>query len=106
MIFGLEGLGAGLLYLTAAAGGVTCKAQVPPPVRVVPSKSAVTYDHARSQAELDKIQIDTVNPYGLKRETHVGGLMSGEIRVEHQIGFVQERYEQLNQACLYYDSID
>lgn len=31
--------------------------------------------------------------------------MSGEIRVEHQIGFVQERYEQMNKACLHYDSL-
>ncbi len=103
MLLGLEGVAAGLLYMSAAA--IDCKKQALPPVRVSPSKSVIQYDNSKSQDELDLMEIDTVNPYGQNKETHVGGLMSGEIRVEHQIGFVQERYEQINQACLHYDSV-
>lgn len=103
MLLGLEGVAAGLLYLNAAA--IECKRQPVPPVRIIPSKSAIQYDNTKGQDELDRMEIDTVNPYGKNKDTHVGGLMSGEIRIEHQIGFVQERYEQLGQACLHYDSV-
>ncbi len=104
MLFGLEGVAAGLLYMNAAA--IECKRQPMPPVRITPSKSAVLYDNTKSQNELDRMEIDTVNPYGNSHKTHVGGLMSGEIRVEHQIGFVQEQYEALGQSCLHYDSVN
>lgn len=104
MLFGIEGLAAGLLYMNVAA--IECKRQPLPPVRVSPSKSMIQYDHSKSQNQLDRMEIDTVNPYGNSRKTHVGGLMSGEIRVEHQIGFVQERYDALGQACLHYDSVN
>ena len=104
MLFGLEGLAAGLLYMNVAA--IECVRQPMPPVRVSPSKSAIRYDNSKSQRDLDRMEIDTVNPYGHGRETHVGGLMSGEIRVEHQVGFVQERYEALGKACLYYDRVN
>lgn len=104
MIPGLESLAAGLLYL--AATGLKCSHQPPPPVKVVPTKSAVLYDFSKTQAELDMVDVDTANPYGSKKETHVGGLMSGEIRVEHQLGFVQERYETGSMACLHFGGID
>lgn len=109
MIFGLEGLAAGMLALSAVSGGgqaITCKAAALPPVRVEPSKSVIQYDHSLTQGQLDRMEIDTVNPYGDHKQTHVGGLMSGEITVEHQIGFVQERYDRLGVSCLYYDSVD
>lgn len=104
MLFGLELAAAGLLWAHASAQTVTCSHQAPPPVRVAPSLEQIKYDNSRTQRELDRMDIDTLNPYGNK-ETHVGGLMSGEIRVEHKVGFVQERYEQLDQTCVHYDSI-
>lgn len=104
MLFGLEIVAAGLLWTHASAPSVTCSRQPPPPVRVFPSLGDVRHDNSRSQYDLNKMEIDTVNPYG-ERETHVGGLMSGEIRVEHKVNFVQERYEQLGLTCVHYDAI-
>lgn len=103
MLPGLESVAAGLFYLAAS---VQCSAQAPPPIKVIPARSAIQYDHTKSRADLDRIEIDTINPYAGRRDTHVGGLMSGEIRVEHQIAFVQERYDQIDQACLHFDRLD
>ncbi len=105
MLPGLESIAAGLLMLSAA-GPLECTPQPLPQVKISPSKSAIQYDNSKSQKELDMMEIDTVNPYGAHKETHVGGLMSGEIRVEHQIGFIQERYEHIGQVCLHYGSIN
>lgn len=102
-MIGLELMMGGLLHLAAA--GVSCQPHPIPQVVVSPSRSAVQYDNTKSKKELETFQIDTVNPYDRHQETHVGGLMSGEIKVEHAVGFVQEKYESVQQGCLHYDSI-
>lgn len=104
MLFGLEILAAGMLWTQASAPQLRCSRQPPPPVRVIPSLGQTRHDNSLSQRDLNKMDIDTVNPYG-NRETHVGGLMSGEIRVEHKVGFVQEVYQQFNQICVHYDTV-
>lgn len=104
MLFGLEMIAAGLLWTEVSSGGVRCTRQPPPPVRVIPSIGQIKQNHSLSQRDLTKMEIDTENPYGGRR-THVGGLMSGEIRVEHKVGFVQEVYEQIGQVCVHFDAI-
>lgn len=104
MLFGLELVAAGLLLTEVNSGAVRCSRQPPPPIRVIPSLGQIQHDHTLSQSDLTKKEIDTENPYGGRR-THVGGLMSGEIRVEHKVGFVQEVYEQIRQVCVHFDAI-
>ncbi len=105
-MFGLELAAAGLLHMAQAQPDVACNAGKAPKVIVKPSKSEIYYDFSRSQANLDGMDIDTVSPYGPGKETHVGGLMSGEIQVKNRVSYLIERYEGQGQACLHYDTIE
>lgn len=103
-MIGLELAVAGWLHL--ASNEVKCIHQTAPKITVLPSKSTVTYDFSKSQAQLDGFDVDTVSPYGPGLETHIGGLMSGEVMVQHRVEFMQERYQHVDAGCLYIDKID
>lgn len=103
-MFGLELAMTGLLHLAAAE--VQCAPRKAPEITVVPSNSKIRYNFTKSQTDLDGFDIDTLSPYGPNKETHVGGLMEGEISVEHRIRFMQETYQSLDQGCLHIDTID
>lgn len=103
-MIGLDYLVAGYFHLAAA--DTLCKARKTPEVSVIAKNSNVRYDHSRSQAELEQLKTDTISPYGADVQTHVGGLMSGEVRTAHNIRFVQEHFPRQHRACVYIDKID
>jgi len=103
-MLGLELMAVGMLQL--ADMKVECKPHKAPQINVLPSKSNVTYDFSKSQAELNTFDIDTISPYGPDYTTHVGGLMLGEMQVKHRIGFMHEKYNGLDRGCLYFDTVE
>ncbi len=102
-MFGLEILAAGMLYLapTPVLASVECHAKSAPKINVLPTKSIVKYDFSKTKPELNKVDVDTVSPYGPNHKTYVSGLMSGSIQVKHQVSFIHETYDQLGKGCLY-----
>ena len=106
-MFGLELLAAGMLYLspTPVVAEIECHAKTAPKINVLPSKSRVRYDFTKSKAQLNNVDVDTVSPYGPNHRTTVSGLMSGSIKVEHQVGFLHETYDQLGTGCIYLKSV-
>ena len=123
-MIGLEIIAAGLLHYAQYSTGqngsrtagsntpqktaekIVCEAPSKPIVKVVPSKSTISYDFSVPQSGLNKKQIDTESPYGPGHETEVGGLMSGEISIESRMSFIQSQYTHLNKVCLHYDRIE
>ena len=91
---------------TQVVAQIECRTQVPPKINVLPSKSRVKYDFSKTKAELNEVDVDTVSPYGPNHKSTVSGLMSGSIQVEHQLAFVHESYDQLDQGCVYLKSVD
>lgn len=85
---------------------IVCEAPSKPTVKVVPSKSTISYDFSVPQSGLNNKQIDTESPYGAGHETEVGGLMSGEISIESRMSFIQSQYTHVNKVCLHYDQIE
>jgi len=105
VIMGLEQAFAAYLYL---AGGpkIQCQLKKAPEITVSATDTNVRYDHSKTQAQLGNFDIDTVSPYGPNVQTHVGGLMSGEVSISQQMRFMQETYPAINTACLYVDQIN
>ncbi len=102
-MIGLDYLLAGYFHL--ASGQINCTLKKAPQIHVAASDTSVAYDHSRSQSELDNFQIDTVSPYGANVQTHVGGLMAGEVSISQNIRIMQETYPNINMGCLYIDSV-
>lgn len=107
-LFGLDLIMAGVLSLspTPVVAQVECHAKVAPKISVLPSKSNVQYDFTKTKPELNNIDVDTVSPYGPNHKTYVSGLMSGSIKVENQVSFMMEEYEQLGLGCIYLRTIE
>lgn len=102
-MIGLDYLLAG--YVQLAAGQIECKLKKAPQINVVASDTTVRYDHTKTQAQLDNFENDTVSPYGANVQTHVGGLMAGEVKVSQSIKLYQETWPNLNAGCVYVDSV-
>jgi hypothetical protein len=102
-MIGLEFVMGGLLQMAAIGG---CAKQKPPNILAEPLTSVVQYDFTKSRGDLQNFDIDTVSPYGPEHRAKVGGLMSGEIRVESRIRFMQEKYAARGAGCVHVDSID
>ncbi|MEM9469679.1 MAG: hypothetical protein AAF988_05910 [Pseudomonadota bacterium] len=114
-MFGLEIAAVGLLHLASSERKTTadfiksqveCRAKVPPKVRIKPTKAKIQYDFTKSKEDLKNFDIDTVSPYGPGHETHVGGLMRGEIQMKKETSFLQETYAHLGYGCFYVGEID
>lgn len=92
-------------YVHLAASEIRCEARRTPRIEVGASDTRVRYDHTKSQAEMDRLENNSLNPYGKNVEAHVGGLMAGEVSISQNIRIYQETWPGLNRGCLYYDSI-
>lgn len=95
---------AGSLYLVSS--GMDCRAQRAPVIQVSVRDSTVQYNHSKTKKELETLPVDTVSPYGAGVQTHIGGLMSGEVRISQNIRFIQETYPRAGKGCLYIDQIN
>jgi len=102
-LIGLDYLVAGYFHLASA--DIKCQLKTAPRIDISASDTSVRYDHTKSQKELDNLGTDTVSPYGKNVQTHVGGLMSGEVSISQNIRIMQETYPTLNAGCLYVDSV-
>lgn len=107
-MFGLDFIFAGgLMILTGGmAAPVTCPAKEAGKVNIIWSSDAVKYDFSHSQAQLDRMEIDTENPYDRSVKTHVGGLMSGGINVRSSIQVATLTYPRSRVVCQWIDKID
>jgi hypothetical protein len=93
-------------YFHLASADIQCKVKKSPEIRVSATDTVVRYDHSKTQKELEGFEIDTVSPYAAGIQTHVGGLMSGEVSVNQSIQFLKETYSGLNAGCLLINQIE
>jgi hypothetical protein len=102
-LIGLDYLAAGYLHLAAA--DAKCQIKKTPEITVIATDTKVRYDHSKSQSQLDNFQYDTVSPYDAGVQTHVGGLMAGEVSISQNLRIMQETYPRFNFGCLYFDTV-
>mgnify|MGYP000158395830 CR=1 FL=1 len=75
-------------------------------VNIVWGSDNIRYDFTKSQSQMDRMQTDTVNPYGRDVKTHVGGLMRGGISVQSNTQVAILTFPRTRQACLWVDKVD
>lgn len=95
-----------MLFPAAAKAVTNCPPQPAGKVNIIWSSDAVKYDFSKSQAQMDRMETDTENPYDRKVKTHVGGLMSGGISLKSQIQVATMTYPQSRVTCQWIDSVD
>ena len=106
MISILEPLAAlGLLTLASDPSSV-CRVPKPVDIRVTPKTSKVKYDISQTRDEIQKYNIDTVNPYGFDAKTHTNGFMRGLIKMQPFVK-LDYKYVYQNQAvCIWYEKVE
>lgn len=87
-------------YLHLAAGEVACQLKKSPEIHVTASDTSLKIDNSKTRAQLDQFEIDTISPYGKSVQSHVGGLMSGEIKTTSNLSLMSETFPAINTACL------
>lgn len=92
-------------WATADANGAWCKASRAPRVHIDTSTDQISWDFTKSEKQLNKFEIDTVNPYGSNVITDVGGLMQGGIELKESMRLSTLTHKGLNQICYWYDTI-
>ncbi len=113
-MFGLEFLAAAVLHLPSnalfkpapVAYQVQCRAAITPKISVLPVKGRVKHDLTKSKSQLNRVDVDTISPYGPNHNANVSGLMSGTLQIKHEMGFMQETYDRVNQTCVYLKSVN
>lgn len=84
----------------------TCPSKPVGKVNIIWSSDAVKYDFSKSQHEMDRMEIDTKNPYDRSVKTHVGGLMSGGIGIKSEINVATLTYPRSRSVCQWIGSMN
>lgn len=90
----------------SARAAVECQAKAPPRINVHPSKSRIKYDFTKGRDYLNRVEVDTISPYGANHSTNVSGLMSGSIQLKSNVTFMQETYPHQGRGCLFIKGVD
>lgn len=93
-------------YLQLAAADVSCQLKKTPQINVAATDTTLKIDHSKSKAELDSFQIDTISPYSKDVQSHVGGLMSGEVKTTSNLSLMSETFPTINATCLMIDKVN
>jgi hypothetical protein len=89
-----------------AQARLSCEAKSKSRVNVTPVQSNIVYDFSKSKAQLNRMDVDTISPYGPQHKTNVSGLMSGSIQLKSNVAFMHETYKYLGRGCVYLKGVD
>lgn len=98
-----------MLFMVApsiAMANVTCPPKPAGKINIVWGSDNIAYDFTKSQAQLDRVDVDTDNPYDRSVKTHVGGLMKGGISVNSQVQVMTLTYPRSRQICQWIRQMD
>lgn len=83
-----------------------CRPGITPQVNIRTDTDRISWVYNKSQKQLNKADLDTVNPYGNNVITDVGGLMHGGIKMEETMQFGSLTNPNTREVCMYYNNID
>ena len=105
LLTAIIGILSGVSPAQAAGKHAWCKPSSYAKIQVKTSTDEILWDYSKSEKDLNKYKIDTVNPYGKNVITDVGGLMQGGIMMQEQMRFSTLTRSSVNQICYWYDDI-
>ncbi len=90
-----------------AASPSWCRAPQVPQVLVTPRMDPLRYDFSKNIDQLNRVDTDTINPYGNGVHSDTGGLMRGGIRTAYRTQFGGMAYgpHGRGQSCVWVDTI-
>lgn len=75
-------------------------------INVKPETHPVKYDYTKTLAQLQRVQSDTINPYGFHQTTQIRGLMQGSIQVRNpDVKFGYRQIDIAGNTCVWFDTI-
>lgn len=95
-----------LLPAPAFAAQSWCNPKTVPKINIKSDTDRITWIFSKSEKELNRKDIDTVNPYGNNVITDVGGLMQGGIKMQERMQFGGLTNPNTRETCMFYDKID
>lgn len=95
-----------IFFAFEAKAITTCPAKPAGKINIIWSSDAVKYDFTKSQAQMDAMETDTVNPYDRHVKTHVGGMMKGGVSLQSSIQVAGLTYPQSKVTCQWVDKMD
>lgn len=94
------------LLILASGAGAACGDLPRTAINVTPSASETKLVTARDLEQLQDIETDTVDPYGIHANTLTQGLMKGLVSIQPQITMDYKQLPGRNEVCIWYESID
>jgi hypothetical protein len=85
-----------------ARGG--CDMARPTKINVKPTTKDVQYDFRQDLKSIQKVKIDTINPYGHHHKSFTQGFMKGAIKMEPTVS-LDYKHSSFSGTCLWYDEI-
>lgn len=93
------------LIVLAGASADTCGAVTPTDIKIVPGTKEVVVDTSRSLAQIQGVDIDTINPYGYEKITHTYGFMDGGFGMRAETGLDFQIASRGKGYCLWYNKV-
>jgi len=107
MINGIDPLTAlSILTLASTDPSAVCKMPKPTEINVIPRTAEVTIDTSQTRAEIQKYNIDTVNPYGFGTDSHTNAFMRGAVGMTHEVNMDYKHVLSNRAVCIWYDKIN
>jgi hypothetical protein len=85
---------------------VQCQMKTTPEIKVSASGLDTVIDNSKSISDLNVFQPFVYSPYQKEVQTHIEGLMDGEIGITGNFQFATETYPAQNQLCLYVNKVN
>jgi len=89
----------------ALAASEDCKPPQPTKISIKPQSAKLKYDVSRSVADLQAVEIDTVNPHGFGGASVTQGFMEGQIQMVPSVKLNYRQIEGTRNVCLWYEEI-
>ncbi|MFK7840097.1 MAG: hypothetical protein AB8B83_07170 [Bdellovibrionales bacterium] len=96
----------GLLTLASTDPSSICQLPKPVEIKVLPKTEPVKYDFTQTRAELQKYDIDTINPYGFDANSHTNGFMRGLIKMQPFVKLDYKGVYNNRAVCIWYETIE
>ena len=96
----------GVLTLASTEPSAVCQMPKATEINVIPRSEELKIDTSQTQAEIQKYNIDTVNPYGFGTQSHTKAFMRGGVGLRHEVGMDYKHVLSNRAVCIWYDKID
>jgi hypothetical protein len=89
----------------AAPEKPACAMPKPTDIIVIPSTEDIEYDFDQKLVDIQDVEMDTVDPYGIHATTTTQGFMKGGIKIKPEVKLDFQTVRRSGGVCLWYDSI-